>query len=997
MTSDPDELARTATALPSSPATGPAAPVGATIGRYSLERELGAGGMGVVHVAFDPDLERRVALKVLRGATGADAAKRLQREARAMARLNHPNVVTVHEVGSVAGRDYVAMELIDGESLAEWLRTNEHAPHEIIQAFLAAGRGLAAAHAAGIVHRDFKPHNVLRSNDGRVCVTDFGLAREASAAEAKAPAAAGEPSSLSGLTVSGSVLGTPAYMAPEQWEGGEVTPATDQFGYCVALWEALAGERPYRGATAAELRTQVTEGPRVLDASGIPRRVRPILRRGLDPDPGKRWRNMDELLQQLARAERKPWIVFAAAGASLIAAGVLVFVLSGHSSEPACAAPLLDPARVWSEDAALAAIAAKQEPASKLLTADHRRWIEVRGGACAAEPARRAAGLACLDGVLARFDAIARTAITPGAAPLDVGSGLIDPSVCELTPVPRLVASPSPQMQEVISARLRDDALENPVDDTTLAALVERASADPCAEALADSYLADSTRLATTRERHAELSEQAADRCGDDRIRAELAISAVGRELRNGFVGVTLASRLARAQVAVQRVTQPDLEAQISLFRMHVDARSDRIDRAITEGEASAAGYAKRGRVAAQIAVQLGALQIRQGRARPEDLAAISSGLAALRTRAVAELGREHPILRSIDLVHGGWEWASGDVVAAHRRFDGMRRTQPIAGAVHITGTVVDEAGRPAAGVTVVAGKDFSGDSASVVLPFVDKPGTLRWATTDAGGGFVIADAVPDGIVIAQLGDKRSAPVVTAHAVRLVLAPTSKLSGKVELHDVPSTKAVVAIVRHGEPRELRYATVAPVRPDGTFVLAGAPRGEVDLEVIVEAITGSNLTVEKMQIDAPVIDNLAISVPVSRRTVNVLVRSTVGVAPGNAQVIVIPGTLAPTLTAKALVDQFGDLGGFNSRLARPFDADAARLGVTGKPGDLVVTNISVPDGAASACGVGLPADIGDPSFAKALQLHQDRIELRCVPITPGATVITVEVPPWPRFD
>jgi len=178
--SNADELARTTTADASSPSV-PAEPVGPSIGRYRLERELGAGGMGVVHVAFDPDLERRVALKVLRAQTGVDAAKRLQREARAMARLNHPNVVTVHEVGTAAGRDYVAMELIDGQSLAEWLRENQHAPHEIIEAFLAAGRGLAAAHHAGIVHRDFKPHNVLRSRDGRVCVTDFGLAREASA------------------------------------------------------------------------------------------------------------------------------------------------------------------------------------------------------------------------------------------------------------------------------------------------------------------------------------------------------------------------------------------------------------------------------------------------------------------------------------------------------------------------------------------------------------------------------------------------------------------------------------------------------------------------------------------------------------------------------------------------------------------------------------------------------------------------------------------------
>src|SRR5215470_11479049 len=218
------ELARTATAAASATPDDPPVSLGATLGRYRLERELGAGGMGVVHAAFDPDLERRIALKVLRSATATTQARdRLLREARAMARLSHPNVVTVYEVGTAGGRDFVAMELIHGESLAEWLRADRRRTAAILDAFLAAGRGLAAAHAAGIVHRDFKPHNVLRGRDGRIVVTDFGLAREArdalpQALDATLPLGAdvgsSSPTPLAGLTVTGSLLGTPAYMAP---------------------------------------------------------------------------------------------------------------------------------------------------------------------------------------------------------------------------------------------------------------------------------------------------------------------------------------------------------------------------------------------------------------------------------------------------------------------------------------------------------------------------------------------------------------------------------------------------------------------------------------------------------------------------------------------------------------------------------------------------------------------------------------------------------------
>ncbi|MBA3465280.1 MAG: serine/threonine protein kinase, partial [Deltaproteobacteria bacterium] len=632
-----DELARTATAHGSQPEQGGIGQPrdGDTIGRYRLERTLGVGGMGVVHVAFDPDLERRVALKVLRAATGEEAAKRLQREARAMARLNHPNVVTVHEVGSVAGRDYVAMELIDGESLAEWLRAERRDPRAVVDSFIAAGRGLAAAHVAGIVHRDFKPHNVLRSRSGRIAVTDFGLAREAqdplavtmplSGTKDQTSTSSNTPSSLSGLTMSGSVLGTPAYMAPEQWEGGEVTPATDQFGFCVALWEALSGERPYRGPTVDDLRAQVAAGPQALDASKIPRRLRSVLRRGLDPDRAKRWPSMDALLAELSRAQRQRWMLFAALGAGVIAAAILVIVLQGASAGSDCPAPALDPAAVWNDDVKATVVAAGQAPAAKLFDADHRRWLEQRATACGFEPGRRVAVLGCLDGVLARFDAAARGATKPGHPVLDVGAELVNPAVCGLTTVPRLVTTTSPQFHEVVAARMRDRIRLELPDEAALVVLAERSASDPCAEAIAQAMLTQVVTAPAARDRAIDLADQAADRCGDDRIRAELAITSVSRSLQTEWLGTSYAGKLARAESAVQRVAQTDLNARLAEVRMLAESRAQRIDSAIEQGQAAVAGYASRGRIEPEIRAGVRMLMIRQGRANPEDLAAIAS------------------------------------------------------------------------------------------------------------------------------------------------------------------------------------------------------------------------------------------------------------------------------------------------------------------------------------------------------------------------------------
>jgi serine/threonine protein kinase len=223
-----------------------------TVGRYRLLQLVGRGGMGEVYAAYDPELDRRVAIKILRADARPDAieAARLAREAQSVARLSHPNVVAIYDVGSSAGRMFLAMELVEGETLAAWLAHHTRTTSEILSMFMMAGRGLCAAHRAGIVHRDFKPQNVMVARDGSARVMDFGLA------------AAGGPGHAQQvrLTKAGAILGTPLYMSPEQMVGQAVDPRADQFSFCVSLWEALHGARPFEGATVLELRGDVLAG-----------------------------------------------------------------------------------------------------------------------------------------------------------------------------------------------------------------------------------------------------------------------------------------------------------------------------------------------------------------------------------------------------------------------------------------------------------------------------------------------------------------------------------------------------------------------------------------------------------------------------------------------------------------------------------------------------------------------------------------------------------------
>ncbi|MBP8808985.1 MAG: protein kinase [Kofleriaceae bacterium] len=328
----------------------PAVAVGDTIGRYVVLRRIGAGGMGVVFAAYDPQLDRRVALKLLRTGIGlgeGEARARLVREAQAIAQLSHPHVVAVYDVGTAVGGDvYIAMEFVEGDTLTSWLRAWDRTWREVVAIFLDAGRGLAAAHAVGLLHRDFKPDNVLVGADGRVRVTDFGLARSLmAAAEDGELQPTPELAALRvTLTATGAVMGTPRYMAPEQLAGKDVSAAADQFSFCVALYEAVYGVHPILGDTAAKM---LEGGARMRpppENRRVPTALLAILRRGLDPVPARRFPSMPALLAELTTAIRPPRRRY------LVLAGAAALVLGGAAAATALAprpsAPAADPAEL---------------------------------------------------------------------------------------------------------------------------------------------------------------------------------------------------------------------------------------------------------------------------------------------------------------------------------------------------------------------------------------------------------------------------------------------------------------------------------------------------------------------------------------------------------------------------------------------------------------------------------------------------------------------------
>nr|WP_276604726.1 serine/threonine-protein kinase [Nannocystis sp. RBIL2] len=406
----------------------------AAIGPFVVLRKLGEGGMGVVYAGYDVALDRKVALKLIRRSLidRSEVRARMVREAQAMARLSHPNVVQVYQVGEHGDGIYVAMEYVEGQTLTAWLRAEKPPWQLVLRTMIGAGRGLAAAHAAGLVHRDFKPDNVLVSKDGRPCVLDFGLVHaESSPAlplggidvrtsvtglptiSRMSTQPSGPPFSSTGsgqtdrgdvldirLTRAGKALGTPAYMSPEQHFGDEaVGPASDQFSFGTTLYEALYGARPFPGATWEEIKREVRRGivPPPPRDSAVPGRIFRILVRSLAPTPDMRWQSLEHMLDALERDPRKSMLraagIVAVAGTAAI--GSYAFALSQREASMQCKGAAAELAGVWDDARGAAAERAFVASGSPFAADTWRRvharldayalaWTEGRTQACEA-------------------------------------------------------------------------------------------------------------------------------------------------------------------------------------------------------------------------------------------------------------------------------------------------------------------------------------------------------------------------------------------------------------------------------------------------------------------------------------------------------------------------------------------------------------------------------------------------------------------------------------
>jgi tetratricopeptide (TPR) repeat protein/predicted Ser/Thr protein kinase len=629
-----EELAFGETAIGSNSGTPPPAPVstdlaaGAAIGaRYVVTSVLGKGGMGTVYLARDTTLGRDVAVKLHRHGSSHD---RLYREALAMAQIEHPNVVTVFEVGAADDQLFVAMEYVKGGTLRDWAG-KQHAWRDVIEMLVEVGEGLAAAHKAGLVHRDFKPENVLVGDDGRPRVSDFGLARGNPTMESMPSLTPSsrppstplpvQPIPISGpMTVTGAMLGTPAYMPPEQYAGAEADARSDQFSFCVAAWESLYQQRPFVATTLPALQQAIERGKLdIPKESPVPARVRRVLARGLQPRSEDRWPDLPTLLAALrdaARPRKRRTVALAAAGvgaAALVGFGVWKLVAPSARSCATAGAELdaLVPAQLLTDTIELARHVRGDDLAHRTeqhLAAFTTKFHEAARGACEArqrhdwsdELEQKAA--ACRDGEARNAAAVLHALIDTGfrerVGPVTAQlADLADLSACRDPAALAATAVTSPENREIRAQlfAIRELAAAHFVDDAQ-ARLAHVPSADP---ALAASLALVRSSLARARNDFDTAMKEATDayyraHADVDETTEQVALAAILQiaHARDDLKGLDSWYRLALAEVGRFDKRSPIRAAELRAALVGAAERRDELPVAVEQAKLAVAGLA---------------------------------------------------------------------------------------------------------------------------------------------------------------------------------------------------------------------------------------------------------------------------------------------------------------------------------------------------------------------------------------------------------------------
>ncbi|HUQ07875.1 MAG TPA: serine/threonine-protein kinase [Kofleriaceae bacterium] len=1101
-----DELATTATSAargqtaetrdaPSRPSGTPPGP-GDTIGRYVIERVLGTGGMGVVFAAHDPDLDRRVALKLLHGAgstNGDEARTRLLREARAMAKVNHPNVITVYEVGTAQGVDFVAMELIEGTNGADWLRKTRRAAPDILRMLTSAGRGLVAAHAMGLVHRDFKPANILISHGGKVVVTDFGLARafdhddgalattalpspsttastsiSASGLEETVEAGAATPAPTpsgslkshsadlsSTITRTGALLGTPAYMAPEQFAGQHAGPKADQYALCIAIWEGLAGARPFRGTSFDELKQAVDRGPAsAADADKIPRRLRGILERGLARDPAARWPDVDALLTAIDRAERRPrQLAFGAiALLAVIGLAALVYFSRGgtHTTTRIVAAAAecgisdADLAEAWSPQigAKIASHVGDEAVWAKHGVAIDRvadTWRAERAETCKHPEAREFHGrVACLLAVRDELAAIIDLGLT---LPPDVirnaqiSEVLPDPTGCRTgvrTAAPQLPDDPAERAAlsalyregttAVISARMgkydQARALGKPALERA------RVEKNPLRLSLALQFNATVEQIAGNCKDAETLFAEAAVTAERARAGGIRAMSAMGQ--LECFMGrssdLDAIRRVAQqAEAAVEgaggdRVLRAGLDMQLA----DIDALAGDIDQAIARTEKARVVFsdAKDGRRGSLAAA--GEAALLTFRNAPGDYDRAVQLIRDSARDVEASFGRTHPLTQRA-------RWRLGfflltinpdEARAIFTELAAMPQPPdpdegPLDTSVHARGRVLGPDGTPVAGATVDIGTFLLCGDDGISIPTASNDRKPTSVTTDANGRFD-AHVARHSLVHAHHGDLRAVPLVAGdRELTLKLGPALSATGTIRVPTVTvpagAERAATLAARASRPDALvigaghavLYQCIAHRLDDEHWEIHGLP-GDPSMRAVVAVNTGLN-------------DRIAFGVPIGqakgapidlrldldRPALDIIVRADRAAAIPTAQVLVFDGKLTrPPTTGIELILAMGTSSRWSGGTAAPVvDTTRTQAGAAHyQPGDIHARFAAFGPGPVTACVVPYSGDVADAAFLRSLPVDTEpdaRCQVFQVAPSPRVQAFVLTTPPMKR--